>query len=161
LTATLNSIDIEVERTKMKPPAIIVMGGVVSLRERLRWFDNQPLFGKKIVVTRTREQASRLSSMLITLGAEVVEFPTIEIKREENLSTLHNALQNIDKYHWLVFTSQNAVNIFFEELFKIGKDSRTLGNIKIAVIGKASGDELKQYGLDLILSRGICGRIFN
>ncbi|HOK02147.1 MAG TPA: uroporphyrinogen-III C-methyltransferase [Spirochaetota bacterium] len=152
LTATLNSIDIEVERTKMKPPAIIVMGGVVSLRERLRWFDNQPLFGKKIVVTRTREQASRLSSMLITLGAEVVEFPTIEIKREENLSTLHNALQNIDKYHWLVFTSQNAVNIFFEELFKIGKDSRTLGNIKIAVIGKASGDELKQYGLrpDLI-----------
>jgi len=147
VTSTLSGIADAVEKAKLTPPAIIIMGGVVSLREKLRWFDTQPLFGKKIVVTRTRNQASKLSGMLTSLGARTIEFPTIEIKKLDDLSLFRESLSSIEKYSWVVFTSQNAINIFFEELFAAGKDARALGNIKIAVIGKASGDELKQYGI--------------
>ncbi len=147
VTSTLSGIADAVEKAKLTPPAIIIMGGVVSLRDKLRWFDTQPLFGKKIVVTRTRNQASKLSKMLTSLGARTIEFPTIEIKKLDDLSLFRKSLSSIETYNWIVFTSQNAINIFFEELFASGKDARALGNIKIAVIGKASGDELKQYGL--------------
>lgn len=152
VTAPLSQIAEEVEKANLKPPAIIVMGGVVSLREKLRWFDNQPLFGKRIVVTRTREQASKLTGKLVAMGARVIEFPTIEIKKEKDMSGLHKSFGMIDDYSWIVFTSQNAVNIFFDELFSYGKDARAFGKIRVAVIGKASGDELKQYGImpDLI-----------
>jgi len=136
-----------VKKEKMTPPAIIIIGGVVTLRDKLRWFDSQPLFGKKIVVTRTRNQSSKLLKMLSSLGAKAIEFPTIEIKKMEDMSGLQNSIASIEKYNWIIFTSQNAINIFFEELFKSGKDSRALGSMKIAVIGRASGDELKQYGL--------------
>jgi len=147
VTSTLSGIAEAVDKVKLTPPAIIIMGGVVSLRDKLRWFDTQPLFGKKIVVTRTRNQASRLTKMLSSLGARVIEFPTIGIKKMEDLSLFRKSLSSIHKYNWIVFTSQNAINIFFEELFASGKDARSLGSIKIAVIGKASGDELKQYGI--------------
>lgn len=147
VTSTLSGIADAVESAGLKPPAIIIMGGVVSLREKLRWFDTQPLFGKKIVVTRTRNQASKLTKLLTSMGARTIEFPTIEIKKSDDLSLFRKSLSSIEKYSWVVFTSQNAISIFFEELFASGKDARALGNIKIAVIGKASGDELKQYGL--------------
>jgi uroporphyrinogen III methyltransferase/synthase len=123
------------------------VGSVVSLREKLRWFDNQPLFGKKIVVTRTRAQASKLTLKLSAMGAAVIEFPTIEIKPTEDRSSLEDALSRINEYSWLFFTSQNAVNILFETLFGLGLDARALGNVKIAVIGPATGDELKKYGI--------------
>jgi uroporphyrinogen III methyltransferase/synthase len=147
VTSALSGIADAVKNAKLTPPAIIIMGGVVSLREKLRWFDTQPLFGKKIVVTRTRNQASKLSKALTSLGARTIEFPTIEIKKLDDMFLLRKAISSIDQYEWIVFTSQNAINIFFEELFAAGKDARDLGRIKIAVIGKASGDELKQYGL--------------
>ena len=147
ITAPLSQIADEVEKAKMKPPAIIIMGGVVTLRDKLRWFDNQPLFGKKIVVTRTREQASRLSKMLTILGARTIELPVISIKKSSDMSPLHEALKNISRYSWLVFTSQNAISIFFEELFLTGRDARSLGDIKIAAIGRATADELHKYGL--------------
>ncbi len=147
VTSTLSGIAEAVEKANLTPPAIIIMGGVVSLRDKLRWFDTQPLFGKKIVVTRTRNQASKLSKMLSSLGARVIEFPTIEIKKLDDLSGFRKSLSSIEKYNWIVFTSQNAINIFFEELFASGKDARALGGIKIAVIGKATGDELKLYGI--------------
>jgi len=147
VTAPLSQIAQEVEKANLKPPAIIIMGGVVSLREKLRWFDNHPLFGKKIVVTRTREQASKLTGKLIAMGARVIEFPTIEIKREDDMSGLHKSFGMLNDYNWIVFTSQNAVNIFFDELYACGRDVRALGSIRIAVIGRASGDELKQYGI--------------
>jgi len=152
VTSTLEGIADAVEKAGLTPPAIIIMGGVVTLRNRLRWFDTQPLFGKKIVVTRTRKQASKLSVMLTSLGARTVEFPAIEIEKMEDLSLFKKYLRSIEGYDWVVFTSQNAVNIFFEELFKSGRDTRALGGVKIAVIGKASGEELKQYGVvpDLI-----------
>jgi len=147
VTSTLSGIAEAVENAKLTPPAIIIMGGVVTLRDKLRWFDTQPLFGKKIVVTRTRNQASKLTRLLSSLGARTIEFPTIEIKKMEDLSGFRKSLASIEKYKWIVFTSQNAINIFFDELFTAGRDVRSLGGIKIAVIGKASGDELKQYGV--------------
>jgi uroporphyrinogen III methyltransferase/synthase len=85
--------------------------------------------------------------MLTALGARTIEFPTIEIKKLDDLSDFRKSLASIEKYEWIVFTSQNAINIFFEELLAAGKDSRALSGIKVAVIGKASGDELKQYGI--------------
>ncbi len=152
VTAPLSRIAEEVEKANLKPPAIIIMGGVVSLRDKLRWFDNQPLFGKKIVVTRTREQASKLTGRLTAMGARVIEFPTIEIKKSDDMADLHRGFGSLRDYNWVVFTSQNAVNIFFDELYTYGEDARALGCSRVAVIGKASGDELKQYGIipDLI-----------
>lgn len=147
VTSTLAGIADAVETAGLTPPAIIIMGGVVTLREKLRWFDTQPLFGKKIVVTRTRNQASKLTKTLSALGARTIEFPTIEIKKLDDLSLFRKSLESVETYNWIVFTSQNAINIFFEELFSSGKDARALGGVKIAVIGKASGDELKHYGL--------------
>ena len=147
VTAPLSQIAEEVEKANLTPPAIIIMGGVVSLREKLRWFDNQPLFGKRIVVTRTREQASKLTGKLVPLGARVIEFPTIEIKKEDDMSGLHRSFAMLHDYSWIVFTSQNAVNIFFGELYASGRDVRSLGHVKVAVIGRASGDELKKYGI--------------
>ncbi len=147
VTSNLGNLLKKVEESRIKPPAIIIMGGVVSLRDKLRWFDKSPLFGKKIVVTRTRKQASSLSDKLSALGARVLEFPTIEIQPAEDMTELQNALSNLKSYHWLVFTSQNGVEIFFKELFAQKMDVRALGQIKIAVIGKATGDELLKYGL--------------
>ncbi|HQO40860.1 MAG TPA: uroporphyrinogen-III C-methyltransferase, partial [Spirochaetota bacterium] len=147
VTAPLNKIADTVEKAQLKPPAIIIMGGVVSLRDSLRWFDKQPLFGKQIVVTRTREQASKLSEMLIPMGARVIEFPTIEIKKLGTAGKLFDSISAMSKYDWIIFTSQNAVNIFFEEVFESGKDARIFSKIKIAAIGRASADELKKYGL--------------
>ncbi|MBN2107613.1 MAG: uroporphyrinogen-III C-methyltransferase [Deltaproteobacteria bacterium] len=147
VTGTLQDIAAKVEKENIKPPSIIIVGGVVTLREKLRWFDNQPLFGKKIVVTRTRKQSSKLSQQLSRLGAAVIEFPTIEIQPQQDLSLLETAIRNLRDFAWLFFTSQNAVSIFFEKLFSMGLDARALGSVKIAAIGPATGDELIKYGL--------------
>jgi uroporphyrinogen III methyltransferase/synthase len=147
VTATLATIADAVKQGKVRPPAIIVVGRVVLLREKLRWFDRLPLFGKSIVVTRTRSQASKLSKQLAMLGARVIELPALEIHEIDDMAPLRAAMQRIDSYGWIVFTSQNAVNIFFKHLFAAGKDARCLGGCRVAVIGRATGDELLKYGL--------------
>jgi len=154
VTGTLKNIYEIAQKESMKPPAIIIMGNVVKLRDKLRWFDTRPLFGTKIAVTRTREQASKLSKGLREFGADVIEFPTIKIKPLENNNLLDNAIDNISNYSWIIFTSTNGVNIFFKRLFEKNKDSRSI-NSKIAVIGQATGEELLKYGIspDLIPER--------
>jgi len=147
VTATLATIAVAVNKEKVRPPAIIVVGRVVLLREKLRWFDRLPLFGKSIVVTRTRSQASKLSKQLATLGARVIELPALEIRELDNIAPLSAAIEKIGTYGWIVFTSQNAVNIFFKHLFAAGKDVRCLGRCSVAVIGRVTGDELLKYGL--------------
>jgi len=98
-------------------------------------------------VTRTRSQASKLSKQLAALGARVIELPALEIQECEDTAPLLAAMDRIDDYGWIVFTSQNAVTIFFKHLFAAGKDARCLGGCRIAVIGRATGDELLHYGL--------------
>ncbi len=144
---TLGTIADEAARLGLRPPAIIIVGGVVTLRGTLRWFDALPLFGKKIVVTRTREQASALSRSLADLGADVLEFPTIRIVPRADTGPLDEAIGAIESFDWLVFTSQNAVGIFFERLFALGRDVRCLKNVRIAAIGPATGREIEKRSL--------------
>ncbi len=147
VTGTLTDIGDVVKKSGIKPPAIIVVGRVVSLREKLRWFDSKPLFGKTVVVTRSRKQSSIMSAKLTQQGAHVIEFPVIEIEPAADMKPLEAAIKNLASYKWLVFTSQNAVNIFFERLNAVNLDARSLAGLKIAAIGRVTGEELKHYGL--------------
>lgn len=147
LAGTLDNIVDLVREHDFQPPAVIVVGEVVQLRAELSWVENKPLWGKRIVVTRSRAQASQLVDRIVDLGGEAIEFPAIEIKKEANLSGLHNALSHLDSYDWLVFTSVNAVDIFFEELIGCGYDIRDLKGIKLAAIGPATQEQLTRRGL--------------
>lgn len=148
VTGTLNTIVEEVENVQLKPPALIIVGEVVKLRSQLQWFDKKPLFGKKIVVTRSRTQASVLSEKLKRAGAEVFEFPTIEIHAIEDQSPIDKEITELEKYEWMIFTSVNSVHIFMDRLFKSGKDVRSLNSLKLAVIGNDTARKLREYGLN-------------
>lgn len=138
----------------MKPPAIFLVGEVVRLREQLQWFDNKPLFGKTVIVTRARAQASALTKKLEAQGAKVIEAPAIKIVPAADYAPLDNAIANINDYKWLVFTSANGVDYFFERLGAAKKDARALANVKLAAIGSATAKALAEHGLtaDLIPS---------
>ena len=139
---TLENIAALAKEEGIAAPAIIIIGGVVSLRETLRWFDTLPLFGKRIVVTRTREQASQLSRKLSALGADVIEFPTIRIEPKADLSELDGAIAGLSGFDWVIFTSQNAVSIFFDRLRASGLDARAFRACRVAAIGPATAEAL-------------------
>lgn len=142
---TLSTI---VEKTReIKPPAITIVGEVVKLRDQLNWFESKPLFGKTIVVTRSREQASEFADKLCEYGARVIEFPTIEIAKPDTIQPLDAAINSIQSYDWLVFTSINGVDAFFQRLFELGKDIRDLKGLKVCAIGPATEDGIKKYYL--------------
>lgn len=143
---TLSTIVEEVKKKGITAPAIIVVGEVVKLRKNFNWYEKKPLFGKRIVITRTREQASKLKELLLEEGAEVIEIPTIEVTPLFNKET-KEALKNLSSYDWLIFTSENGIRFFFEALFNEGYDVRALGGLKIAVIGPATFEALKKWGL--------------
>ncbi|MCP3941859.1 MAG: uroporphyrinogen-III C-methyltransferase [Desulfobacteraceae bacterium] len=147
VTGTLETIEKTVEEAKLKSPAIIVVGQVVNLRKELAWFDKKPLFGKRIVITRARAQASGLVSQLTNLGAQCLEIPTIRIIPAEDTAPLKSAITNIKDYDWLVFTSVNGVKFFFDTLFDMGKDVRALGHLKFACIGPVTKERLGDYGI--------------
>jgi uroporphyrinogen III methyltransferase/synthase len=147
VTGTLETIVQVVKEAGLKSPAIIVVGHVVSLREELAWFDKKPLFGKRIVITRARAQASGLVAELNRLGAQCIEIPTIEIAPPKDMAPMEAAIDNLDKYQWLVFTSVNGVKFFFDTLFAKGKDVRALGHLKFACIGPVTKERLGDYGI--------------
>lgn len=136
-----------VKQQEIKPPAIVVVGDVVNLREKIDWFEKRPLFGKRILVTRTREQASELVARLEDLGADCVEGATIAIEPPDSWDLLDNALKKIDSYHWLLFTSINAIKYFFKRLHEKGMDARSLHGPSIGVVGKATAEYLLQFGI--------------
>ncbi|MDI6736406.1 MAG: uroporphyrinogen-III C-methyltransferase [bacterium] len=150
VVTTLNDIG---EKTKrINPPAVIVIGEVVNLRQKLNWFEKKrntllPLSGKRILVTRTREQASKLTELLKEYGAWVIEFPVIKIAPPTNYKKLDRAINKITDYDWLVFTSSNGVQYFFNRLKEIGQDIRELKGIKIAAIGPETKKVLEGLGL--------------
>lgn len=154
LITTVGKAAADVKATGMKPPAIFLVGEVVKLREQLQWFDNKPLFGKTVIVTRARAQASALTKKLEAQGARVLEVPAIKIVPPADFAPLDKAIAEIDTYKWLILTSVNGVEYFFNRLQKAGKDSRALWGIKIAAIGSATAEALKGYGItaDLIPS---------
>ncbi|MEE9325533.1 MAG: uroporphyrinogen-III synthase, partial [Dehalococcoidia bacterium] len=152
LEGTLADIVKKADEIGFAPPVVGVVGDVVKLREKLRWYDNKPLFGKRVLVTRSRKQASALSALLAQEGAEPVELPTIEIKTIEENRPLREAIGHIDKYHWLIFTSANGVEAFFKALKDTGKDVRALARVRTCAIGPATADAVEELGLvvDLI-----------
>lgn len=147
VSGTLETIDENVRAAGLKPPCIIVIGEVVRLREKMQWFENRPLFGRRIVVTRARQQASDLVRQLSELGAAVIEVPAIEIRPPEDLSALDAAVSAAGEYDWLVFTSVNGVDAFFQRLHAAGKDTRALGRVQTAAIGPATARRMKDHGL--------------
>ena len=120
------------------------------MRSKLNWFEKKPLFGKNIIVTRARKNSSKLSKKIIELGGNPIEIPTIEIKPKSS-KTLRTNLNKINSYEWLVFTSVNGVEIFFDEFLKINNDIRKLGNLKIATIGSETARSLNKLNLSVDL----------
>jgi uroporphyrinogen III methyltransferase/synthase len=147
VSGRLEDIVERVQRAGLKAPAIIVVGEVVGLRERLQWFERRPLFGKRVVVTRTREQASDLVRALTGLGAACLECPTIQIAPPDDAGPLDRALADLERFDWIVFTSVNGVSRFFERLFGSGRDVRAMGHLRTAAIGPATAERLKSFGL--------------
>ena len=147
VTGTLSTILDETRKSGIKAPAIIIVGGVVNLRKTMRWFENRPLMGRRIVVTRAREQASDLVRELTEYGAECIQCPTIQVVPPPDWTDLDNAIEAIDQYDWIIFTSVNGVDFFFRRLFEKGLDVRALGHIKTATIGPATADRLRTRGL--------------
>lgn len=144
---TLRDIAQKAEEAKLEPPTVIVVGQVVRLRGQLNWFETRPLFGKRILVTRAREQAGALSNLLMEYGAEPVEYPVIQFIPPESWHDLDEALENLTRYHWLVFTSVNGVHPFIERLRQRGQDTRALSGLRICCIGPRTAEELNRYGL--------------
>jgi uroporphyrinogen III methyltransferase/synthase len=147
VTGTLADIVEQVKKHKLGPPAVVVVGKVAGLRSKLRWFDNRPLSGKRVLVTRARRQASALSKLLAEKGAQSVELPAIDILPVENSDELDAAIRDLKSYHWVIFTSVNGVGAFFARLAALKLDSRALHGRKIGAIGPATAAALEAHGL--------------
>jgi uroporphyrinogen III methyltransferase/synthase len=146
VVATLETIAARAEAQNITAPVVTVIGWSVVLRDELNWFEQRPLFGKRIVVTRATQQAPILSEKLRELGADAIEMPATQIARLD-LGPLRTSIDNISDYNWLIFTSQNAVAIFWEQLLGRGKDSRALGGLRIAAVGPATAGALLEHGI--------------
>ncbi len=144
IQGTLDDIVQKAEAVQLKSPALIVVGEVNRLRQQLRWFDTKPLFGRRILVTRARAQASEFAELLETNGAQVIQFPTIEIRPLQFDTTY---IQSINEYDWVIFTSVNAVEIFYGHLRKEGKDVRAFGETKICAVGPKTINALNSVGI--------------
>ncbi len=147
LIGTVGTIADRVEETGFKAPAVTLIGGVVGLRDELSWFENRPLFGKRVVVTRTRTQASKLSSKLVDLGASVYEIPTIRIAEPSDYRPMMDVILGLNSYNWIVFTSPNGVTQFFHYFFRTFDDIRDFGGARIAAVGPATVAKLKELHL--------------
>lgn len=147
IEGTLKTIAKVAEESDFKPPAVIVIGDVVGLRKQLAWFEKNPLLGQRIVVTRARSQNAELSDKLTTLGAEVLEIPMIRTTAPTNRDALVDAIAELNSYQWLVFTSANGVDWFFEHFFRAFDDLRDIGGVRIAAVGPATAARLQALHL--------------
>lgn len=148
VSGVLSDIQDKTAAAGIKAPAVVVVGHVVRLRDKLKWFETRPLFGKTIVVTRSREQASDLVNRLTDLGAECMECPAIRIIPPEDMAPVDAAVKNLPDFDWVIFTSVNGVIRFFGRLDEAGLDTRSLGHIKTAAIGPATAEKMRSYGLN-------------
>jgi len=144
---TLHNIVEKVKECKIEPPAIVVVGSVVTLRDKLRWFDNGPLWGKRILITRARSQSGTLSKLLREKGAQTVELPAIKIQPSNAINEMNSALLKLSEFQWIIFTSVNSVESFFSRLNILNLDSRALHGVNVASIGPATSESLKKFGI--------------
>lgn len=151
---TLETIAGKAVEAHIEPPSVIVIGEVVRLREQLNWFETKPLFGRRVLVTRAREQAGELSSLLLEQGAEPVECPVIQVVPPDSWAELDGAIADLKQYQWLVFTSVNGVKPFMDRLQRAGLDGRALAGLRLCCIGPRTAEALASYGLraDLVPS---------
>ncbi|MDZ4132695.1 MAG: uroporphyrinogen-III synthase, partial [Dethiobacteria bacterium] len=147
LVGIVADIAAKAKAADFKHPAVIVTGEVVRMRESLQWFEHKPLFGRRIVVSRAREQASAFAEKLEALGAETLEIPVIKIVPPLDFNPLDRALGRLGSYRWVIFTSENGVKSFFSRLADKGKDIRDLKGAAICAIGPKTRDELELKGL--------------
>jgi uroporphyrinogen III methyltransferase/synthase len=147
LTGTLGDIALKADERRFAPPAILVVGGVVGLRETMNWFETKPLFGRGVVVTRPEAQAEGFAELLRVQGARVIPFPVIRIAPPESWDPFDQALDRLETYHWIVFTSANGVSSFFRRLRERGRDIRDLKGIRIATIGLATAAAVGALGI--------------
>jgi uroporphyrinogen III methyltransferase/synthase len=147
VSATLATLADKSAREGIGAPAVIVIGELAGLREHLKWVERTPLFGRTIVVTRSRATASGFATALRRLGAEVVEFPTIETAPLRSYAKLDHAIARIDSFDWIIFTSAMGVESFIERLKTCGRDIRALGRASIAAIGPATAARLADFAL--------------
>ena len=152
LVGTLESIADLAEKASFKAPAVAVFGEVVRLRETLNWFESRPLFGRRIAVTRTRSEAGGLVARLRELGADAYELPTIRIEPPKDTTAFLEALAAVRGYDWIVFTSPNGVEAFFNAFYAAHEDARVLGGANIAAIGNGTAKKIREFrfGVDLI-----------
>ena len=151
LIGTLENIAQRAVEAEFEAPAVAVFGDVVDLRKDLKWHEDRPLSGKRVVVTRTRKQAGALTSRLRALGADVIELPTIRIEPPSDLREFGELVQDAHGYDWIIFTSPNGVDAFFEMFFKLYDDARELGPAKIAAIGPATAQRVRDFHLHVDL----------
>lgn len=151
VTATLATLADVIAAEGLSAPVITVIGDVVALRDEIAWFDTRPLFGKRIVVTRARSQAASLSERLVAQGAQVIEMPATRVELLDP-GPLRAAIARLAEYGWVVFTSQNAVKIFWDALRAEGKDARALAGVKIAAVGPSTSAALLERGLAVDVS---------
>jgi uroporphyrinogen III methyltransferase/synthase len=148
IIGTLKNIVELVKEKDIKPPAVMVVGEVVRLRESLRWYEKKPLFGYRVLITREHPEGFEL---LEDLGAELIGLPTIGIAPPESYSELDSAIDMLETYDWIIFTSRNGVNYFLKRFFEKGKDIRDLKGIKICAIGSKTSEEIRKYGMKIDL----------
>src|SRR5205814_1053599 len=150
-TGTLQDIAQRAIDRGFEAPAVAVFGEVVKLRKDLNWYEKRPLSGKRIVVTRTRKQASALSNKLRALGAHVIELPTIRIEPPSDLRAFAELVQDAHAYDWIIFTSPNGVTAFYDLFYKLYDDAREIGGARIAAIGEATAQRIKEFRLHVDL----------
>jgi len=147
VTATLGDLADAVERERIGAPAVIVVGPVVARRQALAWLERRPLFGRRVVVTRARAQASGLASSLRGLGAEVVELPAIRIEPRIDSDEVRKAVNDLYSYALVCLTSPNGVRLLFDAMAEAGLDARALANATVAAIGPGTEAELAAHGI--------------
>jgi uroporphyrinogen III methyltransferase / synthase len=147
VVGTLASISGLVQGAGITAPAIVVIGDVVTLREELRWYDCSPLFGKRVLITRPAQQAQEFARALYARGVEPILASTIAIVAPDDPLPAHYAIDDLTSYRWIVFTSQNGVDAFFDRLASLDADARYLGAVKVAAIGTKTAERLRDYGV--------------
>ncbi len=148
IVSTLGKIEADAKDAQIRPPAVLVIGSVVKLREALNWYEKKPLFGHRILITR---EYTTDYEPLEELGAEIFEFPTIKIIPPQSFEQLDSCIDKIEKYNWLIFTSKNSFSFFFQRMLEKDRDIRDLKGIKICAIGIKTAEELRKFGIKVDL----------